>query len=87
MMVSALTMLELDEMWTRDATYPNLGDVIRERFVDPGAYLRERFGRIVFNILVGNTDDYVRILSKKDSDIKPGLPEHRLSVRGVTFLP
>ncbi|MHB1087178.1 MAG: type II toxin-antitoxin system HipA family toxin [Acidimicrobiales bacterium] len=60
MMVSALTMLELDEMWARYATYPNLADVIRERFVDPGTNLRELFGRIVFNILVGNTDDHAR---------------------------
>jgi serine/threonine-protein kinase HipA len=60
MIVSALTMLELDEMMARYATYPALADVIRERFVQPKATLRELFSRIVFNILVGNTDDHAR---------------------------
>ncbi|MHB1209424.1 MAG: type II toxin-antitoxin system HipA family toxin [Acidimicrobiales bacterium] len=60
MMVSALTMLELDEMMARYATYPALADVIRERFTQPKATLRELFSRIVFNILVGNTDDHAR---------------------------
>ncbi len=60
MMVSALTLLELDEMMARYATYPALADVIRERFTKPKETLRELFSRIVFNILVGNTDDHAR---------------------------
>lgn len=58
--VSALTMLELDEMAARYASYADLAQIVRERFSEPRATLRELFGRIVFNILVGNTDDHAR---------------------------
>ena len=60
MIVSALTILELDELMARYATYPALADVIRARFTQPRSTLRELFQRIVFNILVGNTDDHAR---------------------------
>lgn len=60
LMVSALTMLQLDEMAARYATYVDLADLIRSEFVKPEATLRELFGRIAFNILVGNTDDHAR---------------------------
>lgn len=60
MFVSALTMLGLDEMMGRYATYHDLADLIRHRFTDPAATLQELFGRIVFNICVGNTDDHAR---------------------------
>jgi len=58
--VSALTMLGLDEMMARYATYPDLADIIRARFEEPARTLRELFARIVFNICVGNTDDHAR---------------------------
>lgn len=60
MFVSALTILELDEMVGRYATYHALADVIRRRFTEPEQTLRELFKRIVFNISVGNTDDHAR---------------------------
>ena len=60
MFVSALTILELDEMFGRYATYHGLADVIRKRFTEPKQTLRELFKRIVFNIIVGNTDDHAR---------------------------
>jgi serine/threonine-protein kinase HipA len=60
MMVSALTMLQLTPMNGRYATYPNLADEIRARFVEPDQTLRELFRRIVFNVVVGNTDDHAR---------------------------
>jgi len=60
MMVSALTMLELDEMMARYASYTQLAEIIRHRFTDAPATLRELFSRIVFNILCGNTDDHAR---------------------------
>jgi serine/threonine-protein kinase HipA len=60
LMVSALTILGLDEMGGRYATYADLADQVRARFTDPEATLRELFSRIVFNILVGNTDDHAR---------------------------
>lgn len=58
--VSALTILALDEMNARYATYHDLADVIRERFVHRTEALRELFARIVFNICVGNNDDHAR---------------------------
>lgn len=59
-MVSALTMLELDEMMAAYASYEKLAEIIRYRFVNAKETLRELFGRIVFNILCGNTDDHAR---------------------------
>jgi serine/threonine-protein kinase HipA len=58
--VSALTILELDEMTARYASYETLAEVVRHRFTEPRATLRELFGRLVFNILCGNTDDHAR---------------------------
>lgn len=60
LLVSALTMLGLDEMMGRYATYYDLADLIRRRFTEPAATLRELFRRIVFNICVGNIDDHAR---------------------------
>lgn len=58
--VSALTILGLHEMAGRHATYYDLADVVRQRFVRRRETLRELFARIVFNIIVGNTDDHAR---------------------------
>lgn len=60
LMVSALTILELDEMMARYASYEDLAELIRQRFTQPDDALRELFGRIVLNILCGNTDDHAR---------------------------
>lgn len=60
LMVSALTMLGLSEMNGRYASYADLADLVRARFTDPTATLRELFSRIVFNIAVGNIDDHAR---------------------------
>ena len=59
-MVSALTMLALDEMMARYASYQDFAEIIRHRFTAPADTLRELFSRIVFNILCGNTDDHAR---------------------------
>ena len=58
--VSALTLLELDEMMARYASYELLAELIRHRFAEPKNSLRELFSRLVFNILCGNTDDHAR---------------------------
>lgn len=58
--VSALTMFEFDEMMARHASYETLAEIIRLRFRDPQANLRQLFGRLTFNILCGNTDDHAR---------------------------
>jgi serine/threonine-protein kinase HipA len=60
-LVSALTILGLDEFTgARYGSYALLADHIRQSFTDPAATLRELFSRIVFSILVGNTDDHPR---------------------------
>jgi serine/threonine-protein kinase HipA len=59
-MVSALTILQLDEVSARYASYADLAHAIRTRFTDPIATLRELFSRITFNILTGNNDDHAR---------------------------
>ncbi|ACM31113.1 type II toxin-antitoxin system HipA family toxin [Rhizobium rhizogenes] len=58
--VSALTLFELDEFMARYASYQDLTEIIRHRFAAPRATLHELFGRLVFNILCGNTDDHAR---------------------------
>ncbi|MEQ9104906.1 MAG: HipA domain-containing protein [Rhodothermales bacterium] len=60
LMQSALTLLELDEMMARYASYERFADVIRHSFANPRATLHELFARLVFNILCGNTDDHAR---------------------------
>ena len=59
-MVSALTLLGLDEMMARYAGYDTLAEIVRHRFVRPRETLKELFSRLVFNILCGNTDDHAR---------------------------
>jgi len=60
-MVSALTVLSLSETAALFASsYALLADEIRRRFTDSKETLRELFERIVFNVLIGNTDDHPR---------------------------
>ena len=59
-MLSALTLLGLDEMMARYASYEDLAEIIRHKFTDVSATLLELFSRLVFNILCGNTDDHAR---------------------------
>jgi len=59
-MVSALTLLELDELMARYASYETLAEIIRHRFAEPVETLQELFARLAFNILCGNTDDHAR---------------------------
>jgi serine/threonine-protein kinase HipA len=60
MLVSAMTVFGADEYDALKAGYWELADIIRERFTNPDATLRELFSRIVFNICVSNTDDHAR---------------------------
>ena len=60
LMLSGLSLLELNEMEARYASYSDLADRIRQRFDEPQATLVELFKRLVFNVLVGNTDDHAR---------------------------
>jgi serine/threonine-protein kinase HipA len=60
LMVSALTILGLDELGARYAGYPDIADAIRRQFKDPTRNLRELYSRLVFNVCIGNTDDHLR---------------------------
>ncbi|MBU1723042.1 MAG: type II toxin-antitoxin system HipA family toxin [Gammaproteobacteria bacterium] len=60
LLLSGLSLLGLNEMEARYASYRDLADLIRQRFADPTATLHELFQRLVFNILIGNTDDHAR---------------------------
>lgn len=58
--VSALTMLGLDEIAARYATYPQIVDVLRRWSSTPNTDVRELFTRIIFNIAISNHDDHAR---------------------------
>lgn len=58
--VSALTLLGLDDTMARYASYETLAEIVRHRFTAPKDTLKELFSRLVFNILSGNTDDHAR---------------------------
>lgn len=59
-MVSALTLLGLDEMLARDASYQDPAEMIRHKFTHASLTLKELFSRLVFNIRCGNADDHAR---------------------------
>jgi serine/threonine-protein kinase HipA len=59
--VSALTILGLSENEAfYGASYAQLANIIRQRFTNPDASLRELFARITLSILVSNNDDHAR---------------------------
>ena len=60
LMLSALTLFQLDEMYARYASYEELTDLIRQKFHNPTQTLQELYRRMVLNILCGNTDDHAR---------------------------
>jgi len=60
LMLSGLSLLKLHEMEARYASYQKLAELIRYQFSSPLNSLHELFKRIVFNILIGNTDDHAR---------------------------
>lgn len=60
MTVSGLTMLNLDEMIGRYATYPELLDVLTAQSDSPDTVGETLFRRIAANIILGNTDDHAR---------------------------
>ncbi len=59
-MISAFTLFGPSEISARHASYLEFTDIIRHRFSEPKATLRELFGRLCFNILCSNTDDHAR---------------------------
>jgi len=59
-MLSALTLLDLDDTEARLASYPGLAELLRQLAADGRADAEELFRRMVFNILIGNTDDHAK---------------------------
>ncbi len=59
-LVSALTVLRLHETEAQLASYLDVAGFVRRRARDPLSDGRALFRRMVFNILVGNTDDHAR---------------------------
>jgi len=59
-MVSAATVIGTTGIAAIHGSYAMLADQIRARFTNPNSTLHELFGRITFNILIGNTDDHAR---------------------------
>jgi serine/threonine-protein kinase HipA len=56
--LSAMSMLQAKD--GEQGSYLEIGQVIEERSSDAGADLRELWRRIVFTILISNTDDHLR---------------------------
>lgn len=58
--VSALTWTQEAELSAHHISYPQLAGIITDTFENAPAALEEFFTRLIFNILVGNTDDHAR---------------------------
>lgn len=59
-MVSALTLTGESELSAHHITYESIAGIIGNTFENPAAALEEMLTRLVFNVLVGNTDDHAR---------------------------
>jgi serine/threonine-protein kinase HipA len=59
-MLSALTLLDLDDTEGTLASYPDLSEILLRHAQNATADRRELFRRMVFNILVGNEDDHAK---------------------------
>jgi len=57
---SALSALELDEMEARYASYPDLAEYLRRYADKPVEQCQTLYRRMIFNILIGNTDDHAK---------------------------
>lgn len=60
LMLSALTLLDLDDTEGMLASYPDLGEILLRHAHDATSDRHELFRRMVFNILVGNEDDHAK---------------------------
>lgn len=56
-LLSALTLLDLDDTEARLASCPALAEVLRRLVQDGAGDARQLFRRVVFNVLLGNTAD------------------------------
>ena len=73
---SAMTMLGQTDDCDEDISYVDIAGVIEEVCVHPTDDLRELWKRMVFNILISNTDDHLRnhgfLLSGSGWELSPG---------------
>ncbi len=60
LMLSALSLLKLNELEARYASYCDFASIIRKHFISPQENLQELYKRLIFNVLIGNTDDHAR---------------------------
>jgi serine/threonine-protein kinase HipA len=60
LMLSGLTLLNLDDTEATLASYPDLSEVLLRHAEDSVGDRKELFRRMVFNILVGNEDDHAK---------------------------
>lgn len=60
LMLTALTLLDLDDTEAALASYPALSETLLRYAEDATADRRELFRRMVFNILIGNEDDHAK---------------------------
>ena len=59
-MLSALSLLDLDDTEARLASYLDLAELLRQRARDGAGDAAQLYRRMIFNILVGNTDDHAK---------------------------
>lgn len=59
-LISALSLLGLNDMVAHYAAYKDITDIIRRSFAKPKQTLEELFKRLVFNVLISNNDDHAR---------------------------
>jgi serine/threonine-protein kinase HipA len=59
-LLSALTLLDLDDTEARLASYPQFAELLRRLARDGAGDARQLFRRMVFNVLIGNTDDHAK---------------------------
>lgn len=59
-LLSALTLLDLDDTEARLASYPALAELLRRLARDGIGDARQLFRRMAFNVLIGNTDDHAK---------------------------
>lgn len=59
-MLSALTLLNLDDTEARLASYPDFAEILRRLAKEGAADAAQLYRRMVFNILIGNTDDHAK---------------------------
>ncbi len=60
LMLTALTLLDLDDTEATLASYPDLSEALLRHAADPKSDRVELFRRMVFNILIGNEDDHAK---------------------------